>query len=434
MTSLASLQESCSDDAVPTVARPRVAVVHDGARLHYALPLALQHADALERVYVDWFVHAGSLEEKIARAVQAVRPDLGRRLSDRRCDDLSPDRVAASSSLALRLRWAGRCTETPERKFARMSAIVARHVRRRGWGDANALMGFVRNIDPALCETAREAGLTVVVDQMIAPAIVQRAEEQRQANEWPDWLPTGEFADVNFVRALEARTWAAAHHVTCPSDYVRDSLLQADVPAHKISVIPYPIDADRYPYVDRSGRSGPLVVGFVGSVTLRKGAPTFMSVARHFQRTQARFVMVGPVAGDVARLAQRTPAVELVGAVPRGQVRHWLEQFDVFFFPSTCEGSAGAIVEAMATGLPVVTTPNSGSVVRDGIDGFVLPCGDVDQFRSRLFRLIADPEHRLQMGGAARRRASTFSLVWYSRQLKAMLTRLMGTPAGTVVS
>jgi hypothetical protein len=405
--------------------------VQDGARLHYALPAALQRAGALERVYVDWFVRSGSLEEKVAQIVQRFVPDLGQRLLERRCDELSADRVVASPWLALRMRLILQGSDAPERRFARISRTVARHVRRRGWGNANAVMGFVRNIDPELCETAHQAGFTVVVDQMIAPAVIQRAEEQRQESRWPSWPPTSEFVDGDVVCAMEARTWAATHHITCPSDYVRDGLLQAHVPADKISVIPYPIDAQGYPFVDRRHRVGPPIIGFVGSVALRKGAPAFIEVARRFDPKQARFVMVGPIAADMAQKARQASSVELAGAVPRGQVRHWLERFDVFFFPSTCEGSAGAIMEAMATGLPVVTTPNSGSVVRNGIEGFIVPCDDLDAFEGCLSELIGDPACRVHMGRAARRRASSFNLDWYSRQLRALFDRLLETRAVT---
>jgi hypothetical protein len=68
------------------------------------------------------------------------------------------------------------------------------------------VIGFVRNIDPELCETARQAGLTVVVYQMITPAVIQRAEEQRQGSRWPSWPPSSEFVDVDFVCAMEAHT------------------------------------------------------------------------------------------------------------------------------------------------------------------------------------------------------------------------------------
>lgn len=420
-----AVNNSSSKGPRPSAELPRVLVVHDGARLHYALPVALQRAEALERVYVDWFVRDGSLEDKVAQVVGRFLPDLGRRLSERRCDELRADRVTASRLLALKMKFAWWSRAAPEKKFARISKIFGRHVRRHGWSNANALMGFVRNVDPELCEAARQAGLIIVADQMIAPAVIQWAEQERQANLWPDWPHEREFVDVNFLCKLEARTWKSAHCLTCPSEYVRYGMMQAHMSPDKISVIPYPIDSQSYSFINRQDRPGPPVVGFVGSVSLRKGAPAFVEVARRFNRSQARFVMVGPVAPSIMQKIRQTSSVELVGPVPRGQVRHWLERFDIFFFPSTCEGSAGAIMEAMATGLPVVTTPNSGSIVRNGREGFVAPCNDIAAFEGYLSQLIADPAYRVQMGRAARQYVSQFDLKWYSRQLRELFNRLL---------
>ena len=88
----------------------------------------------------------------------------------------------------------------------------------------------------------------------------------------------------------------------------------------------------------------------------------------------------------------------------------------------------------MATGLPVVTTPNSGSVVRNGIEGFIVPCDDLDAFEGCLSQLIGDLACRIHMGRAARRRASSFNLDWYSRQMRALFDRLLETQGDNVQS
>ena len=61
--------------------------------------------------------------------------------------------------------------------------------------------------------------------------------------------------------------------------------------------------------------------------------------------------------------------------------------------------------EALAAGLPVVTTPNAGSVVRDGVEGFIVPAGDVEAFTERIHQLVRDRDLRRWMADNARRRA-----------------------------
>jgi glycosyltransferase involved in cell wall biosynthesis len=289
-------------------------------------------------------------------------------------------------------------------------------------------MGFVRNLDPGLCRAARDAGLRVVADQMIAPAAVERRETAEQHRRWPGWeLAT----DLASVEEVERPTWAAADRLTCASEYVRDGLLAQGVAPAKVRVIPYPIAAPDFHFVDRSGRAGPITVGFLGHVSLRKGAPYFFDVARRLAGL-ARFVMVGPVvlAGDA--VARNAGAVELTGPVPRSRVPEWLARFDLFFFPSTCEGSASVVPEAMLTGLPVVTSPNSGTVVRHGLDGYLTAYDDVAGAAAHVERLVRDPDLRLHLGRSARTRAQAFDLDAYSQQLAELFAELFDAPAGDV--
>ena len=65
---------------------------------------------------------------------------------------------------------------------------------------------------------------------------------------------------------------------------------------------------------------------------------------------------------------------------------------DVFVFPSLFEGSAVVTYEALACGLPSVVTPNAGSVVRDGLEGFVVPPRDVEALAARMEQLGDDPQ------------------------------------------
>jgi glycosyltransferase involved in cell wall biosynthesis len=116
--------------------------------------------------------------------------------------------------------------------------------------------------------------------------------------------------------------------------------------------------------------------------------------------------------------------VELVGAVPRSEVRGWLERFDILLFPSTCEGSAGAVMEAMATGLPIVTTPNSGTIVRDGVDGFIRPYESPDELAACVDRLASDEKLRLEMGCSARRQAEANDIDAYSRAIADLMRRV----------
>lgn len=404
---------------------PRVTVVQDGSRLHYGLPVGLARAGILDTVHTDWFVRPRSVEAVFAYWMDRFGGATGRRLAARRCHGLDDSRVVTAgwSSLWQRLRESR--AELPEAIFVRRSQAITRQVLADGWQNANVLAGFVRNVDPALAETARRDGLAVVLDQMIAPIAIQLREELHQAERWPEWRLPQHRAGADVMRRVETRSWAAASHITCASGYVRDGLVAEGIDCDRISVIPYPVDAQALPYHARRDRRGPVVVGFVGAISLRKGAPAFLETARAFDPRKVRFVMVGPATVDRALVERRRGAVEIVGAVPRAEVRDWLARFDLFLFPSACEGSAGAVLEAMATGLPIVTTPNSGTPVRDGQEGFVLGCDDLDGMIRRVDELAQDAALRIRMGQAARRRVESLTVERYGEAWRELLRRVL---------
>jgi glycosyltransferase involved in cell wall biosynthesis len=347
-------------------------------------------------------------------------------MAERRHPALAPDLVRSHVGLALRQELARVRFADPQRFHRWRATTVTEWIGRHGFGRANVLHGFISNLDPSLVRTAGAHGLLTIGDQIIAPAAVQVAEQRRQLERWPGWEDGGALSPERTAEtaAWERQSWDALDHITCPSGYVRAGLLAEGVAPSKISMLPYPsplpIDGLRGPPATRA----PPTIGFVGAVGLRKGSPYFVEVARRFGRDQASFVMVGAVRLSEQAARSAREAVELVGHVPRSAIREWLAGFDLFFFPSTCEGSASAVVEAMAAGLPVITSPNSGSIIRDGEDGYLVPYDDLDQAEARIAALIADPGLRRDMGEAARRRVAALDLDWYGAELAALIGRL----------
>lgn len=98
--------------------------------------------------------------------------------------------------------------------------------------------------------------------------------------------------------------------------------------------------------------------------------------------------------------------VSLLGRQTPEQIRDRLHQADVFFLPSLSEGISNAVLEAMACGLPVVTTEGGGmrEAVCDGVEGFVVPVGAVEDMADALGQLARNIPLRKQMGKAARER------------------------------
>jgi glycosyltransferase involved in cell wall biosynthesis len=218
----------------------------------------------------------------------------------------------------------------------------------------------------------------------------------------------------------------AADFVTVPSAFVRNSMIAAGVPKRKLIEICFGIDLDRFSPAD-TVLAHPFRLIFVGQVSLRKGVPDLLESWRRLAWLDAELWIVGSVSPDFAAIRHRWTDVPGIRFIAHStQVAQLFRQSDVFVYPSIEEGSALVTYEAMACGLPVITTPNAGSVVRDGEDGFIVPIRDVNALCDRLERLRSNASLRTQMGLSARMHVGQFTWTNYQTRLIASYRRLVG--------
>jgi len=395
-------------------------MIQDGARRHYIVPLALQQAGILEMVYADWYVRKRSLTKWVGNVIKWFDPKTGQRMLDRRRANLDDSQIRANPKLAIRLACQRKRFHSAEEYYTWVSEKHYQWISSRGLGRANAVYGFVRNVDPRLFEDCRRDGLIVVSDQIIAPARIENAEYQEQQRRWPGWEKPLSGKNQHNIEMLEERTWAASDVVICGSEYVKTGLLACGVDSRKVAVVPYAPSGADLPLIERRLSSQPVIVGFTGSVSLRKGAPYFFEVAKRFDPKRVKFVMVGSSSIAPEVLEKYKGNVECIGSVPRSDIAKWLATFHIFFFPSTCEGCAGSVLEAMDTGLPIVSTVNSGTIVRHGVEGFIHDYGDVDAATASIERLVSDSALRDSMGLASRARIESFDMKWYCETLRTL--------------
>jgi glycosyltransferase involved in cell wall biosynthesis len=132
---------------------------------------------------------------------------------------------------------------------------------------------------------------------------------------------------------------------------------------------------------------------------------------------RAQFRMVGAIDVSPKAVGLLSEHVELTGLVPRDEVSRHYRWADVFLFPSICEGSATVVYEALAYGLPVVCTPNTGSVVADGVDGFIVETSSGQAVAAALESIIADRDLWLTMATNAFLTSDQMDIKHYGERL-----------------
>lgn len=231
--------------------------------------------------------------------------------------------------------------------------------------------------------------------------------------------------------------YEAARYLILESEFTRDTFLAQGFPASKLVVLPRGVDTVRYRPPEERRPDRPFRVVFVGPIGVRKGAFHLLDAWSKLKLRNAELVMLGSMQDDVRAIVERItvadPTIRLVGFV-KDTVRFYHES-SVFVLPSLSEGSAKVTYEAMACGLPVIVTPNAGSVARDGVDGFLIPPRDPEALREKLLELYEDRGMRENMGQNARKRIEMFTWDAHRKELLGVYeAAFAGQPVGTGIS
>jgi alpha-maltose-1-phosphate synthase len=118
--------------------------------------------------------------------------------------------------------------------------------------------------------------------------------------------------------------------------------------------------------------------------------------------------------------------VRLTGRLDQAEIVREMHDAHVLVLPSVFEGFGLVIVEAMATGMPVIASTHSAGpdILREGVEGFVLEPDDVDGLVERLDELRKDRDRVIEMGNAACERAQEFSWQEHAQRVKHILSQL----------
>jgi alpha-maltose-1-phosphate synthase len=416
------------------VSRSRVLVHHPGSNhLAYELVAALQAKGFETDFDTGFFYTEDGLAARTARTLPVrwrgkVERELKRRshpeVDPRRLRFLATPEIAyvAANRLGLAPGPLARVVGWRNEVFDRW---VAARVRREKpdivvGHDSSALLAQ---------RAAREVGSLSVLNQVIGHIEAGLAvfhEEAERAPEFAETLvvPPAWIIERCRIEALEA------DRLLVPSDYVRDTLIERGTKPERIAVIPYGVDIERFRPLPKPAGT-PFRILFVGALSQRKGIKYLLEAVKRLRLPNAELVLVGRRIGSAEAFSAYDGCFRHVPHVPYHEVHRLFGEADLFVYPSLHEGSAFATYEALASGLPVITTPNTGSVVRDGVEGFVVGPRDVEALMERIERLYRDRDLRLDLGAAARARAEEFTWAAYRGRVASVFQGLAADHSST---
>ena len=181
--------------------------------------------------------------------------------------------------------------------------------------------------------------------------------------------------------------------VLSPSSHVTKSFLERGFKPEQILKNVYPVDLSCFsPAREPRPASRPLTLICTGSLSLRKGTPYLLEAFRLVRKKipDVRLLLTDTVMDNAKPVlaANSDLPVEWSPSLPHPQLAERLRGADIFVLPSLEEGLVRAACEAMACGLPVILTPNTGAndFVRPGVNGEVVPIRDPRAIADAVFK------------------------------------------------
>lgn len=246
--------------------------------------------------------------------------------------------------------------------------------------------------------------------------------------------PLGQIGPMNKMWNNILKDTQQADYLLVNSNFVKDTFIHFGYDANRIFVLYTGID-DRFlsliqprAYPSCTGR--PVKILFAGDMGARKGGRILLEALTRIRDLSWQCETIGSID---ANLRNEFPSfftdnrVTTNDHLPWDELAEHMSTADIFVFPSLAEGSARVVFMAMACGCFVITTPNTGSIVQDGVHGKVISPGDVDALEMALRKSILDQAIIPEIG---RRNAdlikSHYTQTHYGDGLMTVYKTLMG--------
>jgi glycogen(starch) synthase len=222
------------------------------------------------------------------------------------------------------------------------------------------------------------------------------------------------------------------------------ALAEPLVPGTPIHVIPFGIDRSVFYPAEKPPPGPPLSLLFVGRLVEQKALPVLLEALALIRREgiDVRLAIVGdgPQRAALEALALKIGLqgeVDFLGWLDRADVPEFYRRAHIFVLPSYVESFGQVMLEAMACGLPVVTTypSNMANLVKHEENGLLVPAGDSRALADAVGRLATDAELRLHMSERSNEEAGRYSWEAVAREYVQLFEAVLGRrqPAGTPV-
>lgn len=410
----------------------KVVTVHRGARDNYQVALALSEAGMLEALVTDLYWPA---DRGWTQVVERMAPSFLRdALRCRHAESLPSDRVVSCWGRGLyaaaveKGRWISfdyrreeirRC----DLELGHVAGRIATHqdaaLLSYSYYGYSAFSTYAGGQPRILFQLHPHPGRVREIlrrERLLHPQCASSLDK-----EWELALP-----EHDFDRLVEES--AMPDHWLVASSFTKRTLTESGLPGARMHVIPYGIDIERFtPRRHERTRKGPMQLLFVGRLSQRKGLTYLLEAVDLLPPGSVELTVCGYAFADMDIFRRCRTPIRVRPSVSSEELAQTYGSSDVFVLPSLAEGFGHVLLEAMASGLPVISTTHTGApdLIQDGEEGYITEPGNSEQLAASIEYFLKYPERTGVMGAAARRRAEQFTWQLFRQNVSAVVAGIL---------
>lgn len=206
----------------------------------------------------------------------------------------------------------------------------------------------------------------------------------------------------------DVKAYEEADYISVPSSFVKKTFLENCISENKLIQVPYGVDLSIFKQIPKKDSIFRIV--FAGGMSLRKGVHYLLQAFAELNLPNSELMLIGAMNDEIKPFFKKYEGkFNYIGKKPQNELYQYYSQGSVFIIVSIEEGLALVQAQAMACGLPIIATTNTGAedIVRDGIDGFIIPIRDVVALKEKILYFFNNSNIRDKMGKSAKQRVVT---------------------------
>ena len=205
----------------------------------------------------------------------------------------------------------------------------------------------------------------------------------------------------------ELKEYEEADYICVSSLFAKKTFLDKGILENKIIHIPYGVDLSNFQQIKKNDNVFRVI--FAGGMTLRKGVHYLLQAFSELNLPNSELMLIGSYNDEIKPFFKKYEGkFNWIGSIPQKELYKYYSQGSVFVLNSIEDGFGMVIIQAMACGLPVIATENTGGldIISDGKNGFIIPIRNVEALKSKLLYFYQNKEICEIMGQSAKERVS----------------------------